>query len=71
MWLSIISTLLPTLISLITKWIESSNASKETKKKYIEFVYAMQQDVLAPKHIRDSFEAQSKRLDAMEKEMHK
>ena len=71
MWLTIISTILPTIVSLLTKWISASDASKETKKKYLEFVYTMQQDVLAPKRLRDSFEAQSKRLDEMEKGLNK
>lgn len=69
MWLSIISTILPTIVSLLTKWISASDASKETKKKYLEFVYAMQQDVFAPKRLRDSFEAQEKRLDEMQKKI--
>ena len=69
MWLTIISAILPTIISLLTRWISASDASKETKKKYLEFVYAMQQDVLAPKRLRDSFEVQSKRLDDMQKKI--
>jgi len=65
--ITLIAALLPSVIKIISWLLYRSNASEETKKKYLEFVYAAQQDATSAKKIRDSFDNQKKRLDELER----
>ena len=68
---TVLSSLLPLAVRLITAWLNKNSEDKELKKKWYSFIESLESSVHVPAKLRDSASRQRKRLDDMLAEIDK
>ena len=67
--INIIGALTPLAIKLILLYLEKINVDKETKKRFYDFIHAMERDSTITSTLRQKYAQQKDRVDAMIKEI--
>lgn len=63
---AIVTAILPILVRLIGMFLDTSNASQATKKKYLDFIESASKDFSSSASLKKSFDAQKARMDLEE-----
>lgn len=67
--MTIVTALIPLAVKLINHFVAKKELEVETKKKFLEFVDSLDQDLKVPAKIRKNVKKQRDRLDELLKEM--
>lgn len=65
MWAQILASLLPLALKILNSYFESKEASNDARAAYLKFLQVMQKGQNTPAKLKNSYDDQVRRLEAL------